>query len=61
MKIRTLAHRRASWRSHFLAIAREVQAPDSQPFTPPRAGLGARVRALAPAMRSRVTSAAAAA
>ena len=47
MKIRTLANRRASWRAHFLAIAREVQVLDRQPSKLPRAGLKPRVRALA--------------
>ena len=61
MKIRTLANRRASWRAHFLAIAREAQAPDLQPFKLPRAGLKPRVRALAPDFRSRVMPAATAA
>ena len=56
MKIRTLANRRASWRAHFLAIAREAQAVDRQPFKLPRAGLKPRVRALA--LRSRVLIAA---
>lgn len=61
MKIRTLANRRASWRAHFLAIAREAQAPDPQPARSPRAGLKPRIRALAPVFRSRVMPAASAA
>ena len=61
MKIKSLANRRASWRAHFLAIAREAQALDPQPFKIPRAGLKGRVRRLAPAIRSGVMPAATAA
>ena len=61
MKNRCLAHRRASWRDHFLAIAREAPVPP--PVTPrfargsPKPG----VRAMASALRARVMAGASAA
>jgi len=60
MKIRTLANR-ASWRQHFLAIAREAQGPEAQPFKLARLGAKPRVRTLAAAFRSRLQPAPAAA
>lgn len=61
MKIRMLANRRASWRAHFLAIAREAQGLEPQPSKISRAGLKPRVRTVAPVLRSRVMPAATAA
>lgn len=61
MKIRSLARQRATWRAHFLAIAREAPAPAAHPPRFVRAGLKPRVRAVASAIRSRVLAAAPAA
>jgi hypothetical protein len=54
MKIRSLANPRATWRAHFLAIAREVQGNAPQPVRTAPAGPKPRVRALPFALRSRV-------
>ena len=61
MKIRSLAPTRATWRAHFLAIAREAEAAGGQPARMARAGLKPRVRAVASALRSRVLATAPAA
>ena len=54
MKIRSLAPRRATWRDHFLAVAREAQGqlPAASRFA--RGGLKPRARAMASALRARV-------
>ena len=54
MKIRSLANPRATWRAHFLAIAREAQGDTPQPLRTASAGPKPRVRALASALRARV-------
>lgn len=61
MKIRSLAPRRATWRDHFLAVAREAQAQQPATARFARGGLKPRVRALASALRARVPSGAPAA
>lgn len=61
MKIRTLPQPRATWRAHFLAVAREAEAAGGPSARMARAGLKPRVRAMPSVLRSRVVATAAAA
>ena len=54
MKNRSLTSPRATWREHFLAIAREAQVLESGPFRTARAGLKSRARAAFPALSARI-------
>lgn len=54
MKNRSLTSPRATWREHFLAVAREAQVLDSGPFRIARAGLKSRALSAFPALSSRI-------
>ncbi len=53
MKNRSLTSPRATWREHFLAVAREAQV-DSGPFRTARAGLKSRALASFPSLSARI-------
>ncbi len=54
MKNRSLTSVRATWRQHFLAIARETQVAEAGPFRIARAGLRTRALSAFPSLSARI-------